>query len=85
MALRPTELILFGNPKAGTPLMQVVQTIGIDLPLKALVWEDADGRTWLGYDDPAWLVRRHGIDAEGSAVRAMSDALAAVCREAAGS
>jgi uncharacterized protein (DUF302 family) len=85
MALRPTELILFGNPKAGTPLMQAAQTIGIDLPLKALVWEDADGRTWLGYNDPTWLARRHGIDAEGSAVRAMSDALAAVCREAAGS
>lgn len=58
--LRPTELIIFGNPKAGTPLMQCAQTAGLDLPLKALAWQDADGRTWLGYTHPAVLGARHG-------------------------
>jgi uncharacterized protein (DUF302 family) len=52
MALRPTEVLIFGNAKGGTPLMQAVQTIGIDLPLKALVWEDAAGKVWLTYNDP---------------------------------
>ncbi len=60
MALRPTELVIFGNAKGGTPLMQASQTIGIDLPLKALAWEDADGKVWLSYNEPAWLARRHG-------------------------
>ena len=53
--LRPTELLIFGNPRAGTPLMQSVQTIGIDLPLKTLVWQDASGKTWLSYNEPSWL------------------------------
>ena len=52
MELRPTNLLIFGSPKAGTPLMQAAQTMGIDLPLKALVWQDAENRTWLGYNDP---------------------------------
>jgi uncharacterized protein (DUF302 family) len=60
LSLRPTELLIFGNAKGGTPLMQAVQTIGIDLPLKALVWQDAAGDTWLSWNDPAWLVARHG-------------------------
>src|SRR5713226_6732881 len=51
LALRPTELLIFGNAKGGTPLMQSDQTMGIDLPLKALVWEDANGKTWLSYND----------------------------------
>ena len=59
--MRPTEVILFGNPRGGTPLMQANQTIGIDLPLKALVWQDAAGKTWLSYNDPAWLAKRHQI------------------------
>lgn len=59
-ALRPTEVMIFGNPQAGTPLMQCAQTVGIDLPVKALVWVDAGAQTWLGYNDPVWLVRRHG-------------------------
>ena len=62
-ALRPTELLIFGNPKAGTPLMQAEQTIGIDLPLKALVWQDAAGKTWASYNEPGWLARRHGLGA----------------------
>jgi uncharacterized protein (DUF302 family) len=58
--LRPTELLIFGNPRGGTPLMECAQSSGIDLPLKALVWEDAQGQSWLGYNDPAWLAQRHG-------------------------
>ena len=58
--LRPTELLIFGNPQGGTPLMECAQSSGIDLPLKALVWEDAQGQSWLGYNDPAWLAQRHG-------------------------
>lgn len=58
--LRPTELLIFGNPQAGTPLMECAQGVGIDLPMKALVWVDARSQVWLGYNDPVWLVRRHG-------------------------
>jgi uncharacterized protein (DUF302 family) len=58
-SLRPTELLIFGNPKGGTPLMMCAQTTGIDLPLKALVWEDASKQVWLGYNDPAYLAERH--------------------------
>lgn len=58
--LRPTELLIFGNPQAGTPLMLCAQLAGIDLPMKALVWADAAGQTWLGYNDPQWLMHRHG-------------------------
>jgi uncharacterized protein (DUF302 family) len=58
--LRPTELLIFGNPQGGTPLMECAQSAGIDLPLKALVWEDAQGQSWLGYNDPAWVAQRHG-------------------------
>src|SRR6476469_4170568 len=61
MNLRPTELIIFGNARGGTPLMQSAQTIGIDLPLKALVWEDAAGSTWISYNEPSWIAQRHGI------------------------
>jgi len=60
MSLRPTTVLIFGNPQVGTPLMQCAQGAGIDLPMKALVWDDAAGQTWLTYNDPAWLVRRHG-------------------------
>lgn len=58
--LRPTEVMIFGNPQAGTPLMQCTQAAGIDLPMKALVWVDAAAQTWLGYNDPVWIVQRHG-------------------------
>jgi uncharacterized protein (DUF302 family) len=60
LPLRPTDLLIFGNPKGGTRLMQSVQTSGIDLPLKALIWEDEKGTTWLSYNDPEWIARRHG-------------------------
>jgi len=59
--LRPTMLLVFGNPKGGTPFMICEQTVGIDLPLKALVWEDASGQIWLGYNDPAFIAERHGV------------------------
>jgi uncharacterized protein (DUF302 family) len=84
LSLRPTELLIFGNAKGGTPLMQSVQTIGIDLPLKALVWQDASGKTWLSYNDPAWLAERHGLSGEaGAAVTMMTSALDAVAKAAA--
>ena len=60
--LRPTELLIFGNAKGGTPLMQQCQAIGIDLPLKAPVWEDEGGVAWISVTDPLWLVARHGIE-----------------------
>jgi uncharacterized protein (DUF302 family) len=81
LSLRPTEVLIFGNAKAGTPLMQSVQTIGIDLPLKALVWQDASGVTWLSYNDPSWLAKRHEHGHEvDEAVNAMTRALAAVAK-----
>src|SRR5271167_2863083 len=55
MPMRPTKLLIFGNPKAGTPLMIASPSIAIDLPMKALVWEDADGKVWISYNAPAWL------------------------------
>ena len=77
MELRPTEVLIFGNPRAGTPLMQAVQTVGIDLPLKALVWQDEGGTTWLTYNDPQWLAQRHGVDAGlDRTLHGMADALA---------
>src|ERR1700758_5868455 len=64
MTMRPTKLLIFGSPKAGTPLMQAAPSIAIDLPLKALFWQDAQGKVWLTYNDPAYLQRRHGVPAE---------------------
>lgn len=57
--LRPTQVIIFGNPQGGTPFMECAQTVGIDLPLKVLVWEDASAQVWLGYNDPEYLAKRH--------------------------
>lgn len=81
MELRPTVVVLFGNPQAGTPYMQASQTLGIDLPLKALIWQDAEGTTWVGVNEPAWLFRRHGIGDDGGA-DVMSDVLANIAGEA---
>src|SRR5262249_24505343 len=61
MTMRPTQLVLFGNPKGGTPLMVAAPTLAIDLPLKALVWEDAEGTTWLSYNEAEYLQQRHGF------------------------
>ena len=68
MPLRPTELLIFGTAKGGTPLMQDRQTVGIDLPLKALAWEDANGKAWLTYNDPAWVEERHGLSTDIRAI-----------------
>jgi len=61
LTLRPERLVVFGSPKSGTPLLAAAPTVGLDLPLKALVWEDGDGVTWLAYNDPAYIVRRHAV------------------------
>jgi uncharacterized protein (DUF302 family) len=61
LTLRPQQMLIFGNPKAGTPLMAAVPTSGLDLPLKALVWEDTGGKAWIAYNDPQYVVRRHGL------------------------
>jgi uncharacterized protein (DUF302 family) len=83
MHLRPTEVLIFGNLRAGTPLMQATQTIGIDLPLKALVWQEEGGKTWLAYNDPKWLAKRHdALVGTDHALGAMIDALAAIAKEA---
>lgn len=73
--LRPTELLIFGNPKLGTPLMQSTQTIGIDLPLKVLAWEDENGQVWLTYNAPAFLANRHGITDRAQVLKKMTGAL----------
>ena len=73
--LNPTELLIFGNPKLGTKLMQSSRTIGIDLPLKVLIWEDDKGTVTLAYNDPAWLARRHGITDRDKVFAKMSGAL----------
>jgi uncharacterized protein (DUF302 family) len=84
LPLRPTELVIFGNAKGGTPLMQSNQEVGLDLPLKALVWQDATDGTWISYNDPAWLAKRHGLGHEVEApVKAMTAMLGAVSRAAA--
>jgi uncharacterized protein (DUF302 family) len=72
--LRPTEVIIFGNPQGGTPFMECAQSAGIDLPLKALVWEDKDGQTWIGYNDPKYLAVRHKTEC-APVVENMSKAL----------
>jgi uncharacterized protein (DUF302 family) len=61
LAMRPEQLLIFGNPKSGTPLMAAEPTVGLDLPLKTLVWEDVNGKTWIAYNDPLYIVRRHGL------------------------
>lgn len=83
LPLRLTELLIFGSAKAGTPLMQANQAIGIDLPLKALVVEDAAGKIWLSYNDPHWLAHRHGLGPElAPALDAMAAALKAIATKA---
>ena len=83
--LRPTELLIFGHPKGGTPLMQDQQTAGIDLPIKTLAWEDAQGKVWLSYNDAYWLARRHGLgEASRDAVAAVAAGMEKVVAAAAG-
>jgi uncharacterized protein (DUF302 family) len=83
LPLRPTAVVIFGNPKGGTALMQDQQSAGIDLPLKALIWEDASGKAWLTYNDPAWIAQRHSLGAgSAAAVKAMTALLSAIAKEA---
>jgi uncharacterized protein (DUF302 family) len=83
LQLRPTELLIFGHAKGGTPLMADCQTAGIDLPLKALAWEDADGKVWLTCNDAAWIAQRHGLGpASAQAVPAIAAGLAAATKAA---
>lgn len=78
MELRPIQVLIFGNPRLGTPLMQSNPTIGIDLPLKVLAWEDADGVVNVAYNDPAFLRGRHAIDDRDESFEAMANALDAL-------
>jgi uncharacterized protein (DUF302 family) len=83
MPLRPTELLIFGNARGGTPLMQAVQTSGIDLPLKALAWEDAGGKVWLSYNEPGWIAERHHAQSEAvQAAQRLATALAGLVKAA---
>jgi len=82
LKLRSTELIIFGNARGGTPLMESSQTVGIDLPLKALVWEDASGKTWISYNEPGWIAQRHGLANAQPVITKMADLLSMVSRKA---
>jgi uncharacterized protein (DUF302 family) len=83
MSLRPTQVLIFGNPQAGTPLMQSQQMIGLDLPLRVLVWEDGAGKVWLTFRRPEFLARHHHVANHDEAVKALDDGLAALARAAA--
>jgi uncharacterized protein (DUF302 family) len=77
MKMRPTKLVIFGNPKGGTPLMVAAPTLAIDLPLKALVWEDENGKVWVSYNSPEYLQQRHGVPEDLIKNIAVAGALAA--------
>jgi uncharacterized protein (DUF302 family) len=83
LSLRPTQVLIFGNPKAGTPLMQGRQTIGLDLPLRILIWEDEEGKVWLTYRRVEDLARRYHVADRAEAVNALDDGLAALAHAAA--
>ena len=80
--LRPTELVIFGNPKVGTPLMQCDQSVAIDLPQKALIWEDEAGQVWLSYNDPKYLARRHNLKGCDEVIKKIEKALGNFAEEA---
>jgi uncharacterized protein (DUF302 family) len=83
LSLRPTELLIFGNARGGTPLMQANQLAGVDLPLKALVHEDASGKVWLTYEDPSWIAQRHGLGpAVAATVQTLTKLLGALVGDA---
>jgi uncharacterized protein (DUF302 family) len=73
--LPPTEVIMFGNPKLGTPLMQAQRTAGLDLPMKMLIWQDASGKVWVGYLSPAQLKKRYAIKGNDEVLKSMTGAL----------
>ena len=80
LTLRSTQVLIFGNPQAGTPLMQSQQTIGLDLPLRVLIWEDDAGTVWLTYRKPSVLAREHGVTGQEQAVKALDNGLSALAR-----
>jgi len=82
--LRKTELIIFGNPKVGSPLMQCQQSVAIDLPQKALIWEDDNAKVWISYNEPAYLVKRHAITGCEEVITKIGKALAGITKAAAG-
>jgi uncharacterized protein (DUF302 family) len=85
LTLGPTLLVIFGSAKAGTPLMQADQSVGIDLPLKSLVWQDAAGKTWISYNEPEWIAKRYRLDDQVKPILGkMHEVLVAVANEAAG-
>ncbi len=84
LPLPPTELLIFGKPKAGTLLMQSAPSVGLDLPLKYLVWQDAEGKVSIGWNDPAWLQTRHGISGQDKLLGKMAGALGKFAQQAAG-
>jgi uncharacterized protein (DUF302 family) len=87
LQLNPATLVIFGSPRTGTPLMRQAPTLAVDLPLKALIWENDDGSAWLSYNHPVWLAQRHGIwemDDPAEAVAAMAQALSAIADDATG-
>ncbi len=79
--LRPTEVLIFGNPQGGTPFMECSQTVGIDLPLKMLAWEDESRQVWIGYNDPSYLAKRHGVP-ECAVAANLKQALAGIAQAA---
>ncbi len=84
LSLRPTTLLIFGNARGGTPLMQANQTIGIDLPLRALVWQDDAGKTWVSYNDLVLLAQRHGVTPQVAQVAAkLREGLESIVKSAA--
>jgi len=83
ITLRDTELLIFGNPAAGSSLMDCAQTVGIDLPQKALVWKDGTGKVWISYNNPRYLEMRHGITGCEDAIRRIENALDGIARSAA--
>jgi uncharacterized protein (DUF302 family) len=83
MTLRPTQLLIFGNPKGGTVLMQNAQSVGIDLPLKYLVWQDPQGKVWISWNDPAQLAERHQLPADLPVLNKMNNGLAGMAKAAA--
>ena len=80
--LRPTELVVFGNPTIGTALMQCNRSVAIDLPQKALIWQDDKEQVWLTYNDPDYLAQRHGLDACGQVINTVAEALSNFARAA---
>jgi uncharacterized protein (DUF302 family) len=85
LPLAPTDLIIFGNARGGTPLIQSVQTVGIDLPLKILVWQDAAKTTWLSYNEPHWIARRHNVTNAEPVASKLTAVLRAIVKKAASS